>query len=74
MLCDSYCSHGGRCERARGHGGLHDSSFCQWTDADALTREQADMVLMVTEGGRQYLATFGPLADMLEAMIGEDEE
>jgi hypothetical protein len=43
--CDSYCEHGGVCELYAGHEGLHDSSYCQWDDAHAVSKEQADAEL-----------------------------
>jgi hypothetical protein len=41
-LCDSYCTHGGICELNAGHEGQHDSRYCQWTDAEALSKSDAD--------------------------------
>ena len=41
-FCFSYCSHGGVCERERGHPGTHDSGFCEWTDAEGITKAEAD--------------------------------
>jgi len=75
VFCESYCSHGGRCELAPGHAGLHDSSYCTWTDADALTREQADDVLATKPGGAGFLMAEQPLADLLEygGYPGDDE-
>lgn len=72
-MCQSYCTHGGRCTLDRGHDGLHDSSYCTWADADGLTKEAADAVLSQTERGRDYLETFDPLASFFEAMISDDE-
>lgn len=43
--CNSYCSHGGVCELSRGHDGLHDSSYCEWSDEEAISREDADEIL-----------------------------
>lgn len=71
MMCDSYCSHGGRCVRKRGHTGLHDASGqCSWADREALTREEADQVLARTPQGRDYLGTFQPVADAFEDWLG----
>lgn len=72
-MCQSYCTHGGRCTLDRGHDGLHDSSYCTWADADGLTKEAADAVLSQTERGRDYLETFDPLASFFEAMLSDDE-
>lgn len=44
-LCESYCSHGGACPLPPGHEGRHDSGYCQWTDDEAITREQAQQIL-----------------------------
>ena len=43
--CLAYCSHGGTCTREPGHEDLHDSGYCQWADAESLTRDAADAVL-----------------------------
>lgn len=43
--CSSFCTHGGVCNLEEDHEGLHDSGFCQWADAQALTRDAADAVL-----------------------------
>lgn len=72
MLCQSYCRHGGRCEKFSGHDGLHDSSYCTWTDTEAVTRQRADAVLSQTERGREFLETFQPLADMIESQLEDD--
>jgi hypothetical protein len=40
--CESYCDHGGMCVLPLGHEGMHDSKYCTWPDADAVTREVAD--------------------------------
>jgi hypothetical protein len=45
-MCNAYCSHGGRCVLDDGHEGLHDSEYCQWSDAESLTKEAADAVLI----------------------------
>lgn len=41
-FCISYCQHGGVCERERGHDGKHDSGYCEWTDAEAVTKAEGD--------------------------------
>lgn len=74
-FCESYCSHGGRCSLSPGHSGLHDSSgSCTWTDAEALTRDEADAVLYDKPGGAEYLALGQPMLDMLEAVYAPDDE
>lgn len=50
-MCETYCSHGGVCELERGHEGQHDSRYCQWTDDEALSRDEANEVLSRTPGG-----------------------
>lgn len=44
--CISYCSHGGCCMLDAGHEGLHDSTYCTWSDAEAVTEEEADAILL----------------------------
>jgi hypothetical protein len=46
LPCDSYCEHGGVCDLDLGHEGLHDSRYCQWDDAHALSKADADAVLI----------------------------
>lgn len=74
VLCGSYCSHGGRCESRSGHDGLHDSGYCTWTDAEALSREQADAVLGSTAAGQDFLDTMQPIADIIEATLEAGQE
>lgn len=45
MFCISYCSHGGVCILSPGHEGLHDSNYCQWSDAEALSRDEANRMI-----------------------------
>jgi len=71
MLCKSYCTHGGRCVLRAGHDGKHDSRYCQWTDAEALTRGQADAVLRQTAAGEDFLEILQPLADVIEDALDE---
>jgi hypothetical protein len=44
--CATYCEHGGVCELSSGHDGKHDSGYCQWTDEQAISREEADRRLI----------------------------
>jgi hypothetical protein len=53
--CTTFCSHGGICELDAGHEGLHDSSYCTWTDDEAISRKEAD-ALLVSKGGADLLA------------------
>ena len=74
-MCQSYCSHGGRCTEERGHTTLHDSSgHCQWTDKEAISREEADALLARTQSGQDFLDIMQPLADMIEEVIDEENE
>lgn len=43
--CKNYCSHGGICERDKGHEGLHDTGYCQWSDAESISYEEAQDLL-----------------------------
>lgn len=47
--CETYCEHGGICELDKGHEGLHDSRYCQWTDNEAIGKEEADRRLISAE-------------------------
>lgn len=68
-LCGSYCSHGGRCVKDAPHEGeLHDSAYCTWSDAEALTKDAADAVLRTKPAGAAYLDTFGGFEEMLDGM------
>lgn len=71
-MCDSYCSHGGRCTKDPRHEGLHDSNYCTWVDAEALTHEQADAVLSTKTGGQEYLDYLQPFADAIESMYDDE--
>ncbi len=73
VMCESYCSHGGRCESDPGHDGLHDSGYCTWADAEALSRDQADAVLRTKSGGADFLDTMQPVADMIEGYLGTED-
>lgn len=64
--CGSYCEHGGICVLNRGHTGLHDSRYCQWDDAHALTEDEADNVLLETTNGRDYLMVKTVLAPLFK--------
>lgn len=65
--CRSYCQHGGVCELAAGHEGLHDSRYCTWTDAESIAKDHADAILASKPGGSEILG----IIDMMEAIIGE---
>lgn len=59
--CNSFCSHGGCCMLDAGHEGLHDSTYCTWTDDEALTEEEADKVL--AENNPEFAKVFFSLRD-----------
>jgi hypothetical protein len=50
LPCESYCSHGGICALSHGHDGRHDSVYCTWSDEEAISKEDAD-VLFRKAGG-----------------------
>jgi hypothetical protein len=57
-----------------GHDGAHDSGYCTWADAEALTREAADKVLRRSPAGAEYLDILQPLADEIEASLEQGSE
>ena len=69
--CDSYCEHGGECELDRGHDGLHDSRYCQWDDAGAVSQQESDDAF---RSKSPLLAAFIlPMENALKDMIGDDD-
>jgi hypothetical protein len=42
MTCETYCSHGGVCGREAGHEGQHDTGYCKFGDAEAVSRSEAN--------------------------------
>lgn len=44
-FCISYCEHGGVCVLERGHTTKHNSDYCEWTDAEAIPRADADALV-----------------------------
>jgi hypothetical protein len=70
-FCDSYCSHGGVCVLERGHELPHDSRYCQWTDDEALTKHEADAILIETDpvSGPAIVA----VGDLLGSMLALEE-
>lgn len=56
MICESYCSHGGVCKLEPGHDGLHDTGYCTWSDAEALSEVEANEVLREKPGGDDVIA------------------
>jgi hypothetical protein len=70
LICESYCSHGGVCELDPGHEGLHDSSYCQWADAQSLTREAADEILREKPDGEMAIALWD-MGLMIDS-VGDD--
>lgn len=74
MICESYCSHGGVCELDPGHEGLHDSSFCQWADAEALTKEAADQKLLDKGPEGEVIVTLFDLALAMDQLADHDDQ
>ena len=68
--CWSYCSHGGVCTLDEGHEGLHDSEYCTWADAQALTKEAADAVFL-RKGGSTAEAIL-LTTDLFLGLAGEE--
>lgn len=69
--CDTYCEHGGECVLEQGHEGLHDSRYCQWSDADALSKEEADAVFFAKAeenfiGGESFARLLVNMSDILK--------
>ena len=65
-----YCPHGGICYLAHPHSGNHVNSFCEWTEAESISREQADKVMR--ESAEKRGLSF--LAEMAIEMTKESEE
>ena len=64
-MCNSYCSHGGVCVLDAGHKGKHDSKWCQWTDEQAISEDDANQEYMriatekgMAREGRAFLEMF----------------
>jgi len=68
----SDCEHGGRCRLLPGHVMPHDSRYCQWDDAHAFTRVEADAILAQDPEGRLFLDTLGLAGLIMEGMEDED--
>lgn len=64
-VCGSNCQHGGCCVLDTGHAGDHDSNYCQWTDAEALSDIESDA--LITAHGWGWLAE---LQRALESLDG----
>lgn len=54
--CLAYCSHGGVCNREDGHEGKHDSDYCQWTDEESISYDEAQSRLAARSEQGQLLA------------------
>ena len=75
--CTSYCTHGGSCVLEKDHDGLHDSRYCQWTDEEAISKEEANEIFLLEAkfNGYEPLADFVIAAtDMLENKLKELNE
>jgi hypothetical protein len=68
--CWSYCSHGGICVLEAGHEGLHDSEYCQWADAEALTKDAADAVFRRKGGDVAEVILLA--SDLMLGLAGEE--
>jgi hypothetical protein len=66
-MCMSYCSHGGGCILDNYHDGDHDSLFCQWTDDEAISKEKADELFLLT-------AKFQDVEDIAEILLAKENE
>ena len=66
MKCWSYCSHGGVCVLDAGHEDLHNSNYCTWSDAESISREAADRILMSNGPQGVLLATMWDLAEAMD--------
>ena len=69
--CHSYCKHGGVCTLEPGHEGKHNSTYCDWTDEEALTRDQANDVLALDPAGAA-IAMFSALFDPNDDWVPEE--
>ena len=68
--CWSYCSHGGVCVLDADHEGLHDSEYCQWADAEALTKDAADALFLRKVGDVAEAVLL--ITDLMLGLAGED--
>lgn len=66
LCCQSFCQHGGICAQKPGHPPPHRSGYCSWTDAEALTRAEADAVICALHGA-QALGELERAEELLEA-------
>lgn len=67
--CNSYCSHGGGCILGLNHEGKHSSSFCEWTDEAALSKEKADELFRL-EAAYQGTPNLAELIIFFEDFLG----
>lgn len=70
-MCVSHCEHGGVCILDLGHKGIHDSEYCQWTDQEAISKEEADRKVAQIPGGPEFLAMESMFASLFE---GSDDD
>lgn len=70
--CWAYCSHGGVCEKEAGHEGLHDTRYCTWADAEALTKEAADQIFL--QKGGEAAARILAVTDLLLGLANREDD
>lgn len=66
--CGSCCPHGGICPMDSGHDGPHDSGYCTWTDDEAISRVEADAILLTS--GNPIAAPLLAVTEALERQVG----
>lgn len=72
--CRTYCPHGGICVLDAGHEGLHSSDYCTWNDAESLSNEEADRLIIEKD------PVAGPMVTMMSNFasdvfeLSEDED
>lgn len=70
--CGKYCSHGGMCT-VRGPHTVHSSSgTCEFTDAEAITKVEADAIV-IAEGNGLIVDVEELLWSLLEALDSDDQ-
>jgi hypothetical protein len=77
MICNSHCSHGGVCILTENHEEKHDSRYCQWTDEEAISKEEADQLFLLEakfQGAEQIAELMIAIEDQLMARLKELEE
>lgn len=65
--CPSYCVHGGICMAPRGHKGLHGMKYHTWTDAESISKEEADRIVLESGPGGLLIL----MGEALEELVGK---